>query len=397
MKIAWGARCRPEFIAKVRAIAAAIGCDPSHLMAAMYFESRLDPAAVNPSSNATGLIQFMPSTAEGLGTTVDALREMGALEQLDFVASYFAPFAGKLRSLSDLYMAILWPAAVGAPDDSVIFPAGSKALLANRGLDIDHDGEVTKAEAASFVAKALENGLQPGNAVALDDTQPAAPIEDRSRQYVPPQTQEVAMPLLLSLLPLVLQLFAPRAQAALSKVTGNEAGSQALVQTLIGKGAELVNLPADQPVQVVAALQKAATDSPQVVQQLEDHAMDYLDKMAPVLEKLHAFDKDAWAAEEQSRGFASQRAQIDQTPDQDRTLTWSLIVLVSMIVVALGAAMGLLIYFDRPYGDFLSLFSGAVGVILGKYSTRVDYRYGSSRQSGAKDVLIGEMAARRKA
>ena len=63
----------------------------------------------------------MPSTAQALGTTTDELASLTAVEQLEFVEKYFEPSNGKLSSLDDVYMAILWPVAVGKPRDYVLF------------------------------------------------------------------------------------------------------------------------------------------------------------------------------------------------------------------------------------------------------------------------------------
>src|ERR1700741_706883 len=53
------------------------------------FESggTFNPAITN-SIGATGLIQFMPTTAKGLGTTTDALRVMTFKQQLVYVDKY---------------------------------------------------------------------------------------------------------------------------------------------------------------------------------------------------------------------------------------------------------------------------------------------------------------------
>ena len=85
-------------------------------MAAMAFETGRDKfsaSSVNRISGATGLIQFMPSTAIGLGTTTAALAAMTAEDQLEYVERYFKPYRNRLNTLEDLYMAILWPIAVG--------------------------------------------------------------------------------------------------------------------------------------------------------------------------------------------------------------------------------------------------------------------------------------------
>lgn len=190
MNLAWGAILNAEERGKLVEAARAIGCDPSRLSACIAFESRWDPAAYNAASGASGLIQFMPGprgSAVALGTTTDAIRRMSRVEQLELVRRYFAPYVGKLRTLSDVYMAILWPRAVGKPEDYVLFSAAdteSRAYVQNKGLDVNADGVITKAEATAFVARRLQEGLLPQNA-ADSETQPAAPIVDAGRPYNP--------------------------------------------------------------------------------------------------------------------------------------------------------------------------------------------------------------------
>ena len=164
-QIAWGRKVGAEFKAKVIAICAGLGCDPNYLMAAMAFETgnTFSPSEQNSRSGATGLIQFLPSTAAGLGTSIEALARMTAIEQLDYVKKYLSPFSGRMRSLSDVYMSILFPVAVGKPDSYVLFAAPSRAYRQNAGLDVNHDNQVTKGEAASKVQGRLDDGLSATN------------------------------------------------------------------------------------------------------------------------------------------------------------------------------------------------------------------------------------------
>jgi|GEM_PF-875507 len=162
--LAFGAKVSAEFRNRVRQISADIGIDPNFLMAAMAFETgeTFSPSIRNKTSGATGLIQFMPKTATNMGTSTDALATMTAERQLDYVARYFSPFRGKLRNLEDVYMAILWPKAVGSPNDTVLFAEPSMAYQQNKALDRNGDGKVTKAEAAAPVAAKLVRGRQTG-------------------------------------------------------------------------------------------------------------------------------------------------------------------------------------------------------------------------------------------
>lgn len=166
--IAWGNKVSAPFRNKVLEVCINIGADPNHLMACMAFESgeTFSPSVKNAAgSGAIGLIQFMPSTAQALGTTTDKLAAMSAVKQLDYVELYFKPKSGKLKTLEDVYMAILWPAAIGSPLDYVLFakndPDHPKRYIQNAGLDFNSDGVITKAEAANKVRLKLEKGLKP--------------------------------------------------------------------------------------------------------------------------------------------------------------------------------------------------------------------------------------------
>lgn len=166
MEIAWGSKVSSHFKDRVVLLAAAIGTAPSYVMACMAFETgrTFSPSIRNKWSGATGLIQFMPITAHALGTSCEELASMSDVEQLDFVEKYFTHLVKRsLPTLEDVYMAILWPAAIGKPNDYPIFVDSSKAYKQNKGLDINKDGKVTKGEAASKVRHELEIGMLDGN------------------------------------------------------------------------------------------------------------------------------------------------------------------------------------------------------------------------------------------
>lgn len=164
-RIAWGGKVDPSFKGKVIQISLDLEVSVDFLMSAMAFESgeTFSPSIRNAAgSGATGLIQFMPATAKGLGTSTAKLAAMSATDQLDFVQLYFQPFSGRLFTLTDVYMAILFPVAVGKGPDFVLFRAGTIAYRQNAGLDTNGDGLITAAEAAAHVRQKYNKGLTPG-------------------------------------------------------------------------------------------------------------------------------------------------------------------------------------------------------------------------------------------
>jgi hypothetical protein len=144
-------RVTPEFLRRTEQIATKLGCKPEDLMAVMSFETggSFDPAQPNTAGgSARGLIQFMPDTARGLGTTSEALTRMTPVQQLDYVEKYFGN--GRYTTVEGLYSKVLAGHAVNDPD-GVLFREGTRAYRANRGVDINRDGLVTAGEAAAKV------------------------------------------------------------------------------------------------------------------------------------------------------------------------------------------------------------------------------------------------------
>lgn len=149
---------REQFEQRVREVAVNLGVNPDWLMCVFYLESSVNPAAVNSTTGATGLIQFMPATAKNLGTTTTALAAMSGTEQMQYVYNYLKPYAGRLSSLVDCYFAVFFPAAIGKDDNWVLKTSKlSAAIIAkqNSGYDLDHNGELTVGEVRTAICRRL--------------------------------------------------------------------------------------------------------------------------------------------------------------------------------------------------------------------------------------------------
>ena len=149
-----------DFLSKVNTVAGNVGVSEEDLLRVIQFETGGSFAADQKAStsSAIGLIQFMPSTATDLGTTSKDLALLSRVEQMDFVEKYLTRFKGRMQDFGDLYMAVHFPAAVGKDDDYVVYAKDHeyegrrKAYEANKGMDVNNDGKVTKSEA---VARAI--------------------------------------------------------------------------------------------------------------------------------------------------------------------------------------------------------------------------------------------------
>lgn len=163
MSIVWGQKVSQTFRNRIVWAADSLGVPVDYLMAVIAFETgeTFSPSVKNAAgSGATGLIQFMPNTAWSLGTTTAALAVMSAEDQINYVYKYLLPYRGRMKTLSDLYMAVLWPAAIGKPEETVLWSKSvhPTTYRQNAGLDSNKDCRITKAEAAAKVAAKLDRG-----------------------------------------------------------------------------------------------------------------------------------------------------------------------------------------------------------------------------------------------
>ncbi|SVC65278.1 uncharacterized protein METZ01_LOCUS318132, partial [marine metagenome] len=179
---------------KIREIAGKHGIDPKDLLSIMRFETggSFSASVANPESGATGLIQFTAPVAKELGTTLAELAQMSREEQLVYVDRYLdmrkkPPFNLPERgaSLDDLYMAVLYPAAIGKESSFVLFRSGERAYDQNKGLDSNNDGTITKGEAVARVRK--YQSRQEPTAQPPDEPAPInaeLPLVDKMSEYV---------------------------------------------------------------------------------------------------------------------------------------------------------------------------------------------------------------------
>ncbi|MFM6725847.1 MAG: hypothetical protein ACKPJF_15615, partial [Dolichospermum sp.] len=148
-------RIDTKFLQDVSKIAQSVGANPEDLLKVMLYETggTLSPSIRNPRTKATGLIQFMPATAKGLGTNIDALSQMTPQKQLFFVQKYLKQNSRGQKL--DSFRKVL----------STVFAGNPNASLGVGDGDITLGNYLKKAE-ARYGAKARE---MIANSKALDN------------------------------------------------------------------------------------------------------------------------------------------------------------------------------------------------------------------------------------
>jgi hypothetical protein len=115
------------------------GLTKEELYRVMQGESNFNSTALNSDSGATGLFQFIPSTAEFLGYTTGDIQNMNPSEQLAVYDKYLGAFDYRGGPLGIMQAA---PAYASKPGNYEVYASGSKAYEQNPGWR-GSDGKIT--------------------------------------------------------------------------------------------------------------------------------------------------------------------------------------------------------------------------------------------------------------
>ena len=132
---------------KINSISEKFGFSPDSLLTAIENESNFDVKAKNPNSSATGLIQFMDSTAKDLNFDHSSLVTMNELGQLDLVEKYFDR---NHKKGAQPYMTIALPAYGNKPLDEVLYDKNHRIAQDNPQWADPDTGHVTRRAIESY-------------------------------------------------------------------------------------------------------------------------------------------------------------------------------------------------------------------------------------------------------
>jgi Transglycosylase SLT domain len=214
----------PSFYQKLLEVSNDVQMKPEDLLNVMAVESGIDPTAHNRNGNASGLLQFMPSTLKNMGfqgTHAD-FRNLSAVDRLDYVKKLIQSNmkfnGGPFTSAAQYYVANFLPVALqlpgikeGNPNTVIVAKNPDKPHLpgvstrmesiyynANPVLDADGDGAITYGDIRTVLARAaggknfksalaqLQNatGYQPSSATTMAANVPNINLYDIINQYL---------------------------------------------------------------------------------------------------------------------------------------------------------------------------------------------------------------------
>lgn len=143
-------RANEEFTSAIENLATKYSISTDELYSVIQGESAFDMLAQNPSG-ATGLFQFMPTTAEELGTSTDAILGMSAVEQVGLYDKYLERWNYTGENRLGIMQAA--PAYASRSPDAVIYAKGTAAWSQNPGWRSLGGGDITVQSINSYYAK----------------------------------------------------------------------------------------------------------------------------------------------------------------------------------------------------------------------------------------------------
>ncbi|MCY0978708.1 M23 family metallopeptidase [Chryseobacterium wangxinyae] len=112
--LVWGDKIGCNERKKVIEVAKNLEIDPNWLMTVMALETNETfRPSIDNGIGYVGLIQFGKGAAQDIGTTQDALIKMTFIEQMTYVEKHLKPRKSKYKTLTDLYLSVLYPSACG--------------------------------------------------------------------------------------------------------------------------------------------------------------------------------------------------------------------------------------------------------------------------------------------
>jgi len=329
------------------------------IVANLFSESRLNPAAVGDGGQAYGIAQWHPDRQAGFAALIGHPIQGSSLE--DQLAWVHAELQSTEKRAGDALRGCTTANEAGA----------CVSKLYERPADREGDAAKRGELAESIYAQ-----YQPTAPVAPVATQPEKPMGALAPLF------------LQTILPAVIGLFAPKVQQQVAKVTGSSPDAAgAFLQQLMGAVSTAANVPVTDQATAIQAVAKVTAD-PAMVAQVETHALDYLDKLGPMFDKLAAAEAATNAQSVAGMNAASARAQADKW-DMTPWLVWFAGGTSTALVIGL---LGVIVY-QATTGD-RTIDTGLVGIAgpllaisMGVWREIFAYRFDGSKNSETQAVL----------
>lgn len=123
----------------LKQLSSLLGWPEKWLWLIIQIESSWNPQGVNEDTGAAGLWQITPGTAKGLGLTTGEILMMSKEQQIGLGYKLLKPYAKKVKSFTEAYLAIIYPYAIGRAGSFVLgseksLKTAARIALQNPGI-----------------------------------------------------------------------------------------------------------------------------------------------------------------------------------------------------------------------------------------------------------------------
>jgi putative chitinase len=208
-----------------------------------------------------------------------------------------------------------------------------------------------------------------------------------------PEEPTMAPALLLSLGSALIDVFTPLAKEKITKEMNRHTGNPQVAEQIATAAVETAKALTGKTDPIAATAEVQA--DPDLLAKVETSALDELAKMGPLLERLHAMDRQDRADNEASMNAAAARAR-EESWDMSRTLIYGAFGMIGALLMFVGIIAGIQAYKGDIKPEVWAQIAGLIGFATGVGTTIYAYRFGSSRGSASKDAVIAQVSQQRR-
>jgi muramidase (phage lysozyme) len=245
------------------------------------------------------------------------------------------------------------------------------------------------------MAQALATYMQAGGGLESVKDTPYEPTPQLAANLAQPEAPMPipALPLILGLANTLIGAFAPLAREKIEKEMARHSDNPEVREQIATGVIESVKALTGQADPIQATVQAMA--DPAIMEQVQADALSTLERLAPILDKVAQWDKEAWAASEASMDAAALRAKGEDF-DMAPALLIGAFVVLGLLILLVGIIVAVQVNTTgSPDTATWSALTGLIGWATGIGTMMYAYRFGTTRNSGAKDVVIGELSRKR--
>lgn len=254
-----------------------------------------------------------------------------------------------------------------------------------------------RAKAALARHEAVGAPISQAPVPAPQPTPAEAPAPGLTWPFERPKETTMPIPIVAALAGAVIDMMSAKVQKEIGRHTDPAAAEQ-ITKTVVEAAKAATGIT--EPTAALAEVVAKGPDSPALVRQVEESTVEALEKLAPMLDRLVQWEKDAAERDAAQREVASARNMRETAAggfDMTRHLVWDSLVGVNILIVIVAAvAVVQAIKSGKVDTEIWAAFTGLIGWRTAKAGTLYDYRFSGTTRTTAAQIVSDELSRKPK-